>query len=53
MQWRVFECKNSNLIMYYNCFIVLVTIRCLVDKESIQILYKEQVFLFVEGKKID
>jgi hypothetical protein len=53
MQWHVFECKNSNLMMYYNCFKVLVTICYFTDKESIQILDKEQVFPFVEGNKID
>jgi len=39
--------------MYYNCFKVLVTMYCFTDKESIQILDEEQVFLFVEGKNID
>jgi hypothetical protein len=39
--------------MYYNCFKVLGTMYCFTDKESIQILDEEQVFLFVEGKKID
>lgn len=52
-QWHVLECKNCSLIIYYNCFKVLLTICCFTEKECIQILDKEQVFLFVEGEKID
>lgn len=38
--------------MCYNCFKMLLTICCFTDKENIQILDKEQIFLIVEGKKI-